>query len=153
MKQQSGFGLIEVMIALVILALTAGSLLQLSQQYLSYSRDGRAREVALRLVESRLDELRHQQASQGYNSLASGSDMRTLMDINFTINWTVQDQMWSATQGLWLASASVISDKKDVSVSLTWQDSQGELNSITLASAIAPISAIYAGPFGERYPL
>ena len=59
MKRQQGFGLIEVMIAFIVVAITAGSLLQLNKSYLEYSRDGRNREVALRLAESKLDELRY----------------------------------------------------------------------------------------------
>lgn len=153
MKQQSGFGLIEVMVAFVILALTAGSLLQLSKQYLSYSRDGRTQEVALRLVESKLDELRHQQLSLGYNSVVPGSDTSRLMETDFTETWTVEAKAWSVAQDQWLAPVSGVSNKKDVKVSLSWQDSQGVLNTIALESAITPITPLYAGPFGERYPL
>ena len=153
MKRQGGFGLIEVMIAFVIVVVTAGSLLQLSKQYLEYSRDGRSREVALRLLESKLDELRHQQSLAGYQAVSSSNEVRTVSDVIFNIGWTVQGQDWDPTQSQWISlGAGSLGDKKDLQVSVAWQNGRGEAKSMTLQSAIAPLVPIYAGPFGERDP-
>lgn len=154
MKRERGFGLIEVMIAFVIVAVTAGSLLQLSKHYLEYSRDGRSREVALRLLESKLDELRYQQAVSGYQTVSSGSEARTVAAISFDLEWAVHLRDWDSSQSQWLSTAASGSkgDKKDIAVTVTWQNDRGQAQSVTLNSAIAPIRPIYTGPFGERDP-
>lgn len=154
MKRQRGFGLIEVMIAFVIVVGTAGSLLQLSKHYLEYSRDGRSREVALRLLESKLDELRHEQSVSGYHAVSSGNETRNVADVGFELDWVVHNLDWDTAQGKWLSSAASgsLGDKKDLVVTVVWQDDRGETKSVTLSSAIAPILPIYAGPFGERDP-
>lgn len=154
MKRERGFGLIEVMTAFVIVAVTAGSLLQLSKHYLEYSRDGRSREVALRLLESKLDELRHEQAVSGYPDVSSGSEARTVATISFDLEWAVHPRNWDRSQNQWLSSAANGSEgnKKDIAVTVAWQNDRGQAQSVTLNSAIAPILPIYAGPFGERDP-
>ncbi|WP_417615893.1 type IV pilus modification PilV family protein [Oceanisphaera sp.] len=154
MKRQLGFGLIEVMIAFVIVAVTAGSLLQLSKHYLEYSRDGRSREIALRLLESKLDELRHEQFVAGYQAVGLGNEARTVANTSFQLDWVVDQRDWDTEQGKWRSSAASDSqgDKKDLMVTVAWQDDRGEEKSVTLSSAIVPILPIYAGPFGERDP-
>lgn len=154
MKREYGFGLIEVMIAFVLVAVTAGSLLQLSKHYLEYSRDGRSREVALRLLESKLDQLRHQQAVSGYQAVSSGNEALTVATISFDLEWAVYPRDWDSSQHRWLSTAANGSkgDKKDIAVTVAWQTDRGQAQSMTLNSAIAPILPIYAGPFGERDP-
>ncbi|GAA3708721.1 prepilin-type N-terminal cleavage/methylation domain-containing protein [Oceanisphaera sediminis] len=145
MKRQQGFGLIEVLLAFIVVAVTAGSLLQLNKVYLEYSRDGRSREVALRLAESRLDELRYFKDQQGYQDITGGTESTTLDGVTYDLGWTVDDYGWDGTA--WVKNPT-ISGKKEVAVTVDWNDT-GAPQSFTLASVVSPNLSIDGGPFGS----
>lgn len=157
MKRQQGFGLIEVMIAFIVVAVTAGSLLQLNKSYLEYSRDGRNREVALRLAESKLDELRYFKDKQGYQNIASGSESTALDGVTYELDWTVDDYGWDGSAWVSPLPSGVTSGKKEVTVTVDWDDpadlnDTGMKQSFTLASVISPNQSISGGPFGTGAP-
>ncbi|MCT7654980.1 type II secretion system GspH family protein [Oceanimonas sp. NS1] len=120
MKRQHGFGLIEVMLAFIIVAATAGTLLQLNKSYLEYSRDGRSREVAMRLAESKLDELRRFQTRSGFDAIANGSDSISLNDIAYGRSWAVTTYSWNSVSLDWVTPSSSVQDtgKKQVAVTV-----------------------------------
>lgn len=132
MKQQFGFGMIEVVLAFIIVTVTAGTLLQLNKIYLEYSRDGRYREVALRMSESKLDELRSFNSAFEYQAIDSGSELIAMPDgMEYDISWDVTDQV----------------DKKLVVVTVSWQGAYS-VDSFSLESVIVPNLSITNGPFG-----
>ncbi len=138
MKRQHGFGLIEVMLAFVIVAATAGTLLQLNKTYLEYSRDGRSREVAMRLAESKLDELRRFQNRTGFNAITNGSDTVNLDDSKYQRTWIVNSYVWDSDNSDWITPFSNSQNiaKKQVEVTVSWSDASEELT-FTLESVIS----------------
>ncbi|OIN10366.1 type IV pilus modification PilV family protein [Oceanisphaera psychrotolerans] len=151
MKRQQGFGLIEVLIAFIVVAVTAGSLLQLNKNYLEYSRDGRSREVALRLAESRLDELRYFRDKQGYQDIAGGTESTVLDGVTYDLGWTVDDYGWDAANTQWVTPppSGVASGKKEIAVTVDWNDT-GAPQSFTLSSVVSPSLSAESGPFGSN---
>lgn len=151
MKRQQGFGLIEVMIAFIVVAVTAGSLLQLNKSYLEYSRDGRNREVALRLAESKLDELRYFRDQQGYQNITGGTQSTALNGVTYDLVWTVNDVGWDAANTQWVTPrpTGIASGKKEIAVTVDWNDI-GAPQSFTLASVVSPNQSISGGPFGSN---
>lgn len=152
MQQHRGFALIEVMIAFILLSIMAAGLLPLSQRYLTYSRDGRDREIAMRLAESKLDELRHLAYLNQSSMIVSGQSTQTMSNTAFSLNWTVTAFDWNPTQQAW---QSVIADeyfsgKKDVSVTITWLDTRDADQSLVLNTALVALPTLSAGPFGHR---
>lgn len=137
-NRQLGFGLIEVVISFIIVAVTAGALLQLNKVYLEYSRDGRYRETAIRLAESQLDELRNFSNVSEFNSIdtvTNGSGPSVdIDDMVYDISWDV------------VTSSGASGTYKDVNVSVVWND--GQSRSLSLASTIAPNLSVTSGPFG-----
>ncbi|MGP7734609.1 type IV pilus modification PilV family protein [Oceanimonas smirnovii] len=150
MKRQHGFGLIEVMLAFVIVAATAGTLLQLNKTYLEYSRDGRSREVAMRLAESKLDELRRFQNRTGFNAITNGSDIVNLDDSKYQRTWIVNSYVWDSDNSDWITPFSNSQNiaKKQVEVTVSWSDASEELT-FTLESVISFNVSAIGGPFGK----
>ena len=145
-----GFGLIEIMVALVLIAVMAAALLPLSQHALSVSRDGRQREVALRLAESKLDELRHLAQQNQPQLMTSGDSTQRVMETEFSLDWTVSAFHWSAMQQVWLPSTALDGGKTEVLVTVVWQDSHERPQSFSLSSAMVSLPTLTAGPFGRR---
>ncbi|WP_116475054.1 prepilin-type N-terminal cleavage/methylation domain-containing protein [Zobellella maritima] len=148
MKRQAGFGLVEVVIAFIVVAVTAGSLLQLNKVYLEYSRDGRSREVALRLAESKLDELRHFNDKLGYQNISGGSQTTVSNGVTYNLGWTVTDYGWDTINTKWTTPlpSGTTSGKKEVAVTVDWSDN-GEPQSFTLSSVVSP-QQLYSGLSG-----
>ncbi|WP_375057060.1 prepilin-type N-terminal cleavage/methylation domain-containing protein [Zobellella sp. DQSA1] len=149
MKKQAGFGLVEVVIAFILVAVTAGSLLQLHKVYLEYSRDGRYREVALRLAESKLDELRGFGRIADYQAIASSSAPESVRvdDTDYAIEWGVIDYVWDG--GAWVTPlpSGVASGKKAIDITVGWSQPDGG-GSLRLESVLSPHLSIGSGPFG-----
>ncbi|MBL1376846.1 type IV pilus modification PilV family protein [Zobellella iuensis] len=149
MKKQAGFGLVEVVIAFILVAVTAGSLLQLHKVYLEYSRDGRYREVALRLAESKLDELRGFGRIADYQAIASSSAPESVRvdDTDYAIEWGVSDYGWDG--GAWVTPlpSGVASGKKAIDITVGWSQPDGG-GSLRLESVLSPHLSIGSGPFG-----
>ncbi|WP_019936042.1 type IV pilus modification PilV family protein [Oceanimonas smirnovii] len=146
MQRQDGFGLIEVMLAFVIVAATASTLLQLNKTYLEYSRDGRSREVAMRLAESKLDELRRFQNRIGFIAITNGTDSVNLNNIEYERTWAVTDYAWN---NAWVTPSPSEQEtiKKQVTVIINWNDG-GEALSFALESEISSNISAISGPFG-----
>ncbi|WP_319783353.1 type II secretion system protein [Oceanisphaera sp. IT1-181] len=152
MRSARGFGLIEVMVALVLIAVMAAALLPLSQRYLSISRDGRQREVALRLAESKLDELRHFAQQNQPQLVVSGEGSQFIMHTEFSLDWAVHAFNWSSSQQAWQPAVTdaQFSGKQDASVTVAWHNTQGEPQTFTLQTALVALPTLTAGPFGSR---
>lgn len=148
MKNQFGFGLIEVVIAFVLVAVSAGSLLQLHKVYLEYSRDGRHREVALRLAESKLDALRMESGADYQALSGSPSPEMVLVDeMAYALEWTVSDYGWSGSAWVTPAPPGRAVGKKEIGIAVSWQDGE-EAETVFIESTLAPNTSFSRGPFG-----
>ncbi|WP_458734369.1 type IV pilus modification PilV family protein [Zobellella taiwanensis] len=135
MKRQSGFGLIEVFISFLLVAGTAGVLLQLHKVYLEYSRDGGYREVALRLAESKIDEIRSTDSLSAFNSLPNGGNEQKVIDnMTFELDWTISPV------------GSLM--EKEVDVEVSWAV-DAALQTFSLSSRVVPQLQIIEGPVGN----
>lgn len=135
MKRQSGFGLVEVFISFLLVAGTAGVLLQLHKVYLEYSRDGGYREVALRLAESKIDEIRNTDSLSAFNSLPNGgTEQRVIDNMTFDLDWTISPV------------GSLMEKEVDVDVSWTVDTT---LQTFSLSSRVVPQLQIIEGPVGD----
>lgn len=152
MRSARGFGLIEVMVALVLIAVMAAALLPLSQRYLSISRDGRQREVALRLAESKLDELRHFAQQNQPQLIVSGEESQLIMHTEFSLDWAVHAFNWSSPLQAWQPAVTdaQFGGKQDVLVTVAWHNSLNEPKDFTLQTALVALHTLTAGPFGSR---
>ncbi|PSJ39295.1 hypothetical protein C7I36_12655 [Zobellella taiwanensis] len=149
MRRQSGFGLLEVMIAFILVAVTAGTLLQLNKVYLEYSRDGRYREVAMRLAESKLDELRGFDNITDYQAIVGSSAPESVQvdDTDYAIEWEVTDYGWDGSAWVTPPPSGVASGKKEIEIAVGW--SEPESDEVLLAeSVLSPNLSISSGPFG-----
>lgn len=146
----AGFGLIEVMVALLLIAVMAAALLPLSQRYLSAGRDGRQREVALRLAESKLDELRHFAQQHQPQLITSGESNQLVMDTEFSLNWTVTSANWNYEQQAWQSAVvdASFSGKQEVLVQVAWLDADEQVQSFSLQTAMVALPTLAVGPFG-----
>jgi Tfp pilus assembly protein PilV len=128
MRRQNGFGLLEVMIAFILVAVTAGTLLQLNKVYLEYSRDGRYREVALRLAESKLDELRGFDSIADYQAIVGSSSPESVQvdDTDYAIEWEVTDYGWDGSAWVTPPPSGVASGKKEIEIAVGWSQSDGD---------------------------
>ena len=153
MKRIRGFGLIEVMVALVLIAVMAAALLPLSQRYLTASRDARQLEVALRLAESKLDELRHLAQQNQPQFLVSGDGVQQVMHSEFSLSWTVQSFNWQPGPQTWqpAVNGADFQGLHRVAVTVTWLNSQDQPQSFSLNTAMVALPTLTAGPFGRRF--
>ncbi|GAA4500014.1 prepilin-type N-terminal cleavage/methylation domain-containing protein [Pseudaeromonas paramecii] len=142
-NRQTGFGLIEVMVAFVVIAVSAAALIKLQSLYLKTEGEAGSRESAILLAQSKLEDLRvfdtlstttGQLAYQdiGDNTggqLSAGS--HTLGLTTFTLSWDVTDRFLTTP-------ASALPEFKDVIVSVAWTDREGQSRSLALAGVISP---------------
>lgn len=149
MSRQHGFGLIEVIVALVLIAVTAGSLLQLSKHYLSYGRESASREIALRILESKLDTFKSSRSLEEYQAISSGSEQQLLAEHTFNLGWEVSEWGWDKESEQWYqGTVDPLLSKKDIQLFITWQDGHPEPQQLFLQTSVTFITPLIAGPFG-----
>lgn len=148
-QRQQGFGLIEVTVALVLIAVTAGSLLQLSKHYLNYARESVGREMALRLLESKLDTFKNSRTLNEYQAISSGSEQQVLAEYTFNLSWEVSEWSWDKDSEQWYAGAEDPAvSKKDIQLFIAWQDGHAEPQQLFMKTSVTFITPLIAGPFG-----
>jgi len=139
-QKQKGVGLIEVLIATVVIAIGLLGVASLQTGFLSGSGDNKARAEALVLAEQKLEELRNNAEigtladaavaectgvniglASGYRSLCPGAPTETIGGTNasFTRTWTITNS------NAFLTSAPA---RRNISVQVSW-DSDGGIDS------------------------
>lgn len=125
-RKINGQGLIEVMMTLLIIAVSILALLRF-QNYLAYSNNlTNQKSIAYQLALTEIETLRDYSALTGANSyanIASGSSSQTLAGATFTITWTV--------------TANVNPTYKKIDVNVTWTDQYGGSQSTRLISDVS----------------
>lgn len=147
-KTTRGFSLIEVLLAFIIVAVSAAGLVKLQNSYLKQEGSNSARESAMHLAENKLDELRSftsvkttagefaYQDIQTDQGNAIGGD-GTLTAGSHTIGNTVYNLHWNVTNINLQTPALSYPDRKDVIIVVTWTNYEGSNTQLQLASSIS----------------
>ena len=140
-SKQNGFGLLEVLIAFVIITVSVVALLSLQNSYLKNENNLTIRNGAMHLAESKLDDLRT------FDSLASATGVVAYNDINnntggtitagtvsvgsysYTLSWTVSNQFLTTP-------ANTYPELKNITVSVSWKNHDGYTESLALNGII-----------------
>lgn len=157
MKRQLGFGLLEILIAMVVLGVAVVGLVAFSKSALIASQDGRRYEIAMRLAESKLDEFRNFNSATSaaaplttYESILPNlvGIKRVYSNDEYTLTWDVVDKFWNITSSDWQDNVppsgytAPTSGQKTVTVFVSWKDSGGIDKKLQLASNISPTSSL-----------
>ncbi|MGL5948008.1 MAG: type IV pilus modification PilV family protein, partial [Aeromonas sp.] len=155
MQRQLGFGLLEILITLVLLGVGASGLVALSRNNLGLSQNARHYELAMRLAESELDQLRNFNAllnasapQTSYAAIASGSKNATLSGVTYAVSWQVNDQYWQGSAWQTARPSAyplAYPGRKAITLSVSWPDSQGQTQTLQLSSAISPQMSLSSG--------
>ncbi|MDD1620131.1 MAG: hypothetical protein LUQ11_01525 [Methylococcaceae bacterium] len=113
-KLQGGIGLIEVLIAMVVVAVGLVAVATLQGHLMSDSGDNKTRSEALALAERKIEELRNNANVAGYQAITAGTTTESNIvgtNATFTRSWTIGDVTG------FLASAP---NRKNISVQVSW---------------------------------
>jgi type IV pilus modification protein PilV len=154
-KQHNGIGLIEVLIALFIVAIGILSLTQMYGSFMQSTADNKARSEAIAIAQSRLENMRNYMHAVStrdeFNTLyadGSNSNSATINGINTV--FTRQETIASA------------GEMKNISVSVLWSDPTGTAQSVSLDTeltytppgvsgllGLAPLAPLIDSPTGR----
>jgi len=147
-----GFSLIEVMLAFIIVAVSAAGLVKLQSSYMKQEGSSSARESAMHLAENKLDDLRSfttlattagQFAYQDIqtnvgqsltNGLAAGN--HTIGNTTYALGWTVANDPDPLPTNLKYPL------RKDIEITVAWTDQNGSDKTLSLSSSIAASTSI-----------
>lgn len=143
-RQLKAVGLIEVLVALLILAI--GILLIVRFQGTTFENRAiiNQRNEALQLAQSRIDQLRHYQVLDttsgkvAYEDIANGSESVTKASTIYTVSWVVTEQ--------------TSPDYKVIQVTVTWTDRDNVAQSITLSTIVGRIDPSSSGVIMQGLP-
>jgi Tfp pilus assembly protein PilV len=135
-KQQSGQGLIEILIVSVIIIISSVALIQF-QAMISY-RDSLALQrsdatvLALQKIESLRDfqVLNTQTPYAAYSDIASGTGTSVGTNTTFTLTWTV--------------TTNVTYSSKMIDVTVSWNDIRNIAQTITLSTEVAGLQPVFS---------
>lgn len=139
--KQQGIGLIEVLVAFVIVATSAVALVGLQNHFMQTEDESTSREIAMHLAETTLDELRTFDSintapgSDAYQDIATNSagTSQTIGTTGRTYTTT-----WAVTNRFFTTPTPTLPEQKDVNVVVTWRDREGASRSISLFGVISP---------------
>ena len=147
-KTTHGFSLIEVLLAFIIVSVSAAGLVKLQNSYLKQEGSSSARESAMHLAENKLDELRsfttikttagefaYQDIQTDQGNAIDGDG--TLTAGSHTIGNTVYNLHWNVTNINLQNPVMSYPDRKDVIIVVTWTNYEGKPSQLQLASSIS----------------
>lgn len=124
-KTAGGFLLIEILVALLIVALGVLGLAKLESIVVSSAGEAKSRSAAMALARSEIDSLRNNAMLTQYTgNMASGARTETINGIDFAMTWTV-------------GNASTYSQDRSIVVAVSWTDRSGNTQTVSLDSVIA----------------
>jgi len=136
-KLQKGASLIEVLIALLILATGIVALVKFQGSLLQSRTLVNQRSVAVQLAESKLEELRHfsviatTPGYTAYEDIASGTSSIAGVSAIYTMTWTVTE--------------NTNPSYKSITVTVTWTDPTGGAQSVTLNTIVGSVDPALSG--------
>lgn len=174
--RQAGFTLLEVLITLVVLGAGLISLAKFQGTVLQDNDLAKTRSVAAQLAEERIEQFRSFRvldavtgAALGlsaYQSIASDStgENITVSNVAYTRTWAVVDFCFPIARNSPADNVSSptvdcrrrIPDFKNVTVTVAWNDQDGNPRDVSLATSISAVDPAYSGRViqisGERSP-
>ncbi|MDO9371219.1 MAG: prepilin-type N-terminal cleavage/methylation domain-containing protein [Gammaproteobacteria bacterium] len=130
--RQTGFSLVETLIAIVVLAVGLISMARFQGAVLQDSSLAKARTEATTQGETKIDQLRVFANINGYNAIVAGTDTVTAATAGsntaYTRAWTVTDD--------------VVTPHKLLTMQVTWPDKQGNVTPDTTATLATIIGEI-----------
>ncbi|WP_115717420.1 prepilin-type N-terminal cleavage/methylation domain-containing protein [Gallaecimonas mangrovi] len=145
-RRNRGFGLIEVMIAIVVIGIGVAGLVTLQKVFLRNSSENITRSVAMELAKGKLEDFRRfddvTDGTTNYVDIVSGSDSLTVSGQTFNRSWTVADLYYDAATGSWSATkpnGAVSSDQKLITINVAWSNINGS-DSVVLNSSLSATS-------------
>lgn len=138
-----GFTFVEVLVALVIIAIGVAGLVGLQRMFIQSSERASTRAAAMEVARERLESLRF----EDYETLAAGSETVTKAERSFSSSWTITGQY--RVGGAWVTASSPSApsplpaqpEAKAVVVSVDWVERGGESESLELESWFTEIQA------------
>ncbi len=133
----AGLTLIEIMIAIVILAVGVVIIVKFQGDLLRNLGSTQQQSEAVALAETRLNNLRNYvyldsaDGSPAYNEIVNGNEVVVNNNTTYTVSWVVTD----------VASPPY----KQVVVTVTWSTSSNQTESITLESIIGQVDPVKTG--------
>ncbi|WP_404408465.1 prepilin-type N-terminal cleavage/methylation domain-containing protein [Pseudidiomarina marina] len=139
--QKRGFTFVEVLVALVIIAIGVTGLVSLQRTFMQSSVRAAEHAAALKIAQQRLEELRF----EIYADIDSGTDSVVLDDKTYAVSWTVAPQYFN---GLWRTTGDPdlpnplppTPDAKSVNIEVAWQMRGGEDQLLTLEGWVGRIA-------------
>jgi Tfp pilus assembly protein PilV len=144
-RQLRAVGLVEILIALVILAI--GILIIVRFQGTAFENRSaiNQRNEAIQLAHDRLEQLRHYQVldttsgKTAYEDIASGSTSVTKASATYAVSWNVTE--------------NTSPDHKVIDVTVTWVDQKNQSHSITISTIVGKINPATSGTIMQGLPL
>ncbi|WP_018878766.1 prepilin-type N-terminal cleavage/methylation domain-containing protein [Thioalkalivibrio sp. ALE28] len=146
-----GISLIEALIALAVLGLGLLAIAKLHGELTGSTADSKARAEAMQIAESRMDALRNhletgnqQGDTHGFAVVAAELEQDGIPGVNATFDVSVNPNPIN-TLAVFDPSDPDYQGYADVELEVTWTNSRGEQQSVTLSSAVAwndPLSSI-----------
>lgn len=137
--KQQGIGLIEVLIATVVVAVGLLAVASLQGDFMSSSGTSKTSAQAIKLAEAKTEEFRNNSTLTGFTAVASGTDTVAGGNATFTRTWTVT--------ALTNADGSTDPTRKKIVVGVTWPPATAN-ESVNIVSQIAWLnpgnSSLYA---------
>lgn len=122
---QSGFTLIEALIAFVIAAIGLIGAAMFQSQLIAESGNSKTKMVATKLAEDALEERRTLLLSSEYDGLSASSYSVASENTQFLVSYSITD----------ITSASAaFNDHKQIDVSVSWTDPRGDTDSVSISS-------------------
>lgn len=144
MKKQKGVSLIEILIALIILATGVVTLMKLQGDLIRGRGLTGQQSQALMIMQNKIDELRNYQVLTtttgytAYDDIVSGSSVVTGDTTNYNLAWTVTDQ--------------TNPDRKEVQITATWTDASNATQTLTLDTMIGRVDPTVSGVLMQALP-
>lgn len=150
-----GFSLIEVLLAVVVLAFGLLALASLQTSLIRASSESKSQSTALQLAKDKLEDLRSYQSLAGYQALTSGNDTvndngGSLGGVNFARTWTVERFAFDKADGVFEKVATLTgptpagyeadNEYKKITVSVSWADATGATQTIGMEDAISALN-------------
>lgn len=143
-RKQQGVSLIEVLIALLIFAVSIAVLVKFQSNLVQSQTSVNQRTLAVQIAESKLEELRHYSVLtttvgySAYEDIVSGSSSVVSPSTTYGVVWTVTDN----------ASPPY----KTLTVTVTWTDPSGVAQSVTLSSIVGQTDHTLSGTIVQGLP-
>ncbi|WP_459991691.1 type IV pilus modification PilV family protein [Methylosoma difficile] len=134
-KQNSGFTLIEALIAALVVGIGMMGLAKLQGQFFLAGSDARMRTQAINLAQEKIEALRNFANKNTYTAFASGSNEEIIQNsssANFTRSWEIGDCPNTV-------------NCKNIEVSVRWTDPQDQTQTVQLNSYIAEADPVRSG--------